>query len=355
MAMNRKLQAEIDRVLKRVTEGIEEFGAIWQKVYEAATPNLKEKYEADLKKEIKKLQRYRDQIKSWASSSDVKNKKPLLDARKAIEIEMERFKVLEKETKTKAYSKEGLSQVAKNKPDPRKDPRYPTLRWISRVRRALKVQLEEFKQVLESAQDKSSGKGKGKKKSSGDVNVDQYNKWIERHVWHLTRLQEAKLRLKRTEIKIADVDEIKDDVDYYVESSQDPDFFADEYLYESLDDAAAAFAAEGGVAESISEDEEENTDEGSESSDDEAYEERVKSSPAPAPTPVKSAEKEKKADKAAAAKAAAEKQKQAALQAQQQQQQQRAAAAAAAAAAAPPPPPPPPPPPAAAAAAAALV
>jgi hypothetical protein len=94
MATNRKLQAEIDRTLKRVTEGIEEFDQIWEKVHSAPTPNLKEKYEADLKKEIKKLQRYRDQIKSWASSSDVKNKTPLLDARKDIENEMERFKVL---------------------------------------------------------------------------------------------------------------------------------------------------------------------------------------------------------------------------------------------------------------------
>ena len=77
----------------------------------------------DLKKEIKKLQRYRDQIKSWASSPDVKNKKPLLDARKQIEAEMERFKVLEKQTKTKAYSKEGLQQVLKKKKDPKKDVR----------------------------------------------------------------------------------------------------------------------------------------------------------------------------------------------------------------------------------------
>jgi hypothetical protein len=36
----------------------------------------------DLKKEIKKLQRFRDQVKTWASSSEVKNKQPLLDARK---------------------------------------------------------------------------------------------------------------------------------------------------------------------------------------------------------------------------------------------------------------------------------
>ena len=37
----------------------------------------------------------------------------LLDARKLIEKEMERFKVCEKETKTKAFSKEGLGQQPK--------------------------------------------------------------------------------------------------------------------------------------------------------------------------------------------------------------------------------------------------
>lgn len=37
----------------------------------------------------------------------------LLEARKQIEREMERFKVCEKETKTKAFSKEGLGQQPK--------------------------------------------------------------------------------------------------------------------------------------------------------------------------------------------------------------------------------------------------
>lgn len=36
-----------------------------------------------------------------------------MDARKQIEREMERFKVCEKETKTKAFSKEGLGQQPK--------------------------------------------------------------------------------------------------------------------------------------------------------------------------------------------------------------------------------------------------
>ena len=76
---------EIDRVLKKVAEGVEEFGQTIEKVYNAATNNQREKYEADLKKEIKKLQRYRDQIKSWISSNEVKEKQPLIEARKLIE------------------------------------------------------------------------------------------------------------------------------------------------------------------------------------------------------------------------------------------------------------------------------
>jgi CCR4-NOT transcription complex subunit 3 len=47
--------------------------------------NQKEKYETELKKEIKKLQRLREQIKTWQSSNEIKDKKPLLEARTHIE------------------------------------------------------------------------------------------------------------------------------------------------------------------------------------------------------------------------------------------------------------------------------
>jgi CCR4-NOT transcriptional regulation complex NOT5 subunit len=58
----------------------------WQdKVYSAPNANIKEKFEADLKKEIKKLQRHRDQIKTWAASSEIKNKEPLMEMRRKIE------------------------------------------------------------------------------------------------------------------------------------------------------------------------------------------------------------------------------------------------------------------------------
>ncbi|CAN0589136.1 unnamed protein product, partial [Ectocarpus sp. 12 AP-2014] len=65
---------EIDRTLKKVDEGVALFDEIWDKVYSATQQNQKEKYEGDLKKEIKKLQRHRDSIKGWLQSNDIKDK-----------------------------------------------------------------------------------------------------------------------------------------------------------------------------------------------------------------------------------------------------------------------------------------
>jgi hypothetical protein len=57
MSSAKKLQSEIDRVLKGVAEGQEVFEDIWQKVHEASTAAQKEKFEGELKTQIKKLQR----------------------------------------------------------------------------------------------------------------------------------------------------------------------------------------------------------------------------------------------------------------------------------------------------------
>ena len=56
-----------------------------QQIQTASNSNQKDKYETELKKEIKKLQRLREQIKSWQSSNDIKDKKPLIESRKNIE------------------------------------------------------------------------------------------------------------------------------------------------------------------------------------------------------------------------------------------------------------------------------
>lgn len=91
---SRKLQAEIEKVLKKISEGVEVFEGIFSKIQTATTLVInyiihlkaqKEKYEGDLKKEIKKLQRFRDQIKTWQASNEIKDKKLLIENRRLIE------------------------------------------------------------------------------------------------------------------------------------------------------------------------------------------------------------------------------------------------------------------------------
>lgn len=81
----RKVQQEIDKCFKKVAEGIQAFETIYDKIQQSTNASQKEKLEDALKREIKKLQRNRDQIKSWAAGNEVKDKKPLMEQRKAIE------------------------------------------------------------------------------------------------------------------------------------------------------------------------------------------------------------------------------------------------------------------------------
>ena len=50
---------EIQQVLKKVDEGVQLFDDIWDRVYAASNQKDKEKQEGELKKEIKKLQKWR--------------------------------------------------------------------------------------------------------------------------------------------------------------------------------------------------------------------------------------------------------------------------------------------------------
>ncbi|XP_046410279.1 CCR4-NOT transcription complex subunit 3 isoform X5 [Neodiprion pinetum] len=224
----REMKGEIDRCLKKVTEGVETFEDIWQKVHNATNSNQKEKYEADLKKEIKKLQRLRDQIKSWIASGEIKDKSTLLDYRKLIETQMERFKVVERETKTKAYSKEGLG--AAQKLDPAQKEREEVSNWLANSIDALNLQLDTFESEIESL---LAGKKKRLDKDKQD-RMDELKAKLEKHRYHIRKLETLLRMLDNMSVEVDTIKRIKDDVEYYIESSQEPDFEENEYIYDDI-------------------------------------------------------------------------------------------------------------------------
>ena len=207
--------AEIDRVMKKVDEGVELFDEIWEKVYSAEQQNQKEKYEIELKKEIKKLQRLRDQIKTWIGGTEVKDKDSLLEARRLIETKMEQFKICEKETKTKAYSKEGLAKA--DRLDPEEQKKEETISWISEIIDQIQGLIDEQELEVEKL---SAGKGKKTNKNQ----LDECQQHLANHKYHLNKLEGIMRLVRNDRISAETVDEVKEDLEYYCDSHQEDDY-----------------------------------------------------------------------------------------------------------------------------------
>ncbi|SPO31955.1 related to NOT3 - general negative regulator of transcription, subunit 3 [Ustilago trichophora] len=233
----RKLQTEIDKTLKKVAEGVEIFEDMYELLQRSTNSTQKEKMESDLKTQIKKLQRLRDQIKTWLQSNDIKDKKPLLDNRKLIETQMEKFKACEKEMKTKAFSKEGLIAAAKMNPKDREKAEISD--WLS-------TQVDELSRQVEAAEaeiETISGSGKKKKGSAKDERASALENANDRRNWHISRLEILLRMLENGNLDTERVTDIKEDIAYFVESNVEEDFEEDEGIYDdlNLDDGEEAF------------------------------------------------------------------------------------------------------------------
>ncbi|PSR73573.1 hypothetical protein PHLCEN_2v10492 [Hermanssonia centrifuga] len=225
----RKLQTEIDRTLKKVAEGVELFESIYDKMQASTNQTQKEKLETDLKTQIKKLQRLRDQIKTWVASNDIKDKSALLENRRLIETQMEKFKACEKEMKTKAFSKEGLIQSAKL--DPKQQEKLETTHWLQTQVEELLLQVEQAEAEIETLQ------GGVKKKHRGGAaaeRLETLERLNERRKWHINRLELILRLLDNGSMATDKVNGLKDDVSYFVESNTDEDFDEDEGIYDEL-------------------------------------------------------------------------------------------------------------------------
>ncbi|KAJ2209356.1 general negative regulator of transcription subunit 5, partial [Coemansia sp. RSA 353] len=240
--MSRKLQAEIERVFKKVAEGIEGFEDCYDKVLNASNAGQKEKYESDLKKEIKKLQRLRDQIKTWIQSNDIKDKQDLLHHRKLIEKQMEKFKAIEKEMKTKAYSKEGLLQSTKL--DPKEKEKLDLCQWLVESVDLLTTQIDALEATAETIEGLM---GKKRRDPTKVARLAQLSERVERHKFHIHCLERIQRLLENESMSTEQVLRIQEDVNYYVEENDNDEFVEDEFIYDELplDDDDPLFAIPG--------------------------------------------------------------------------------------------------------------
>lgn len=193
-----------------------------------------------MKKEIKKLQRFREQIKNWMSGSDVKEKGPLIEHRKLIEHEMERFKEVEKMMKTKAFSNEALASTT-DIVDPKKKEKMETADFIQNNIEELQRQMESMEAEIDQI---NSTLKKKKSDSAKQSQILSLQEKLSRHKWHISMLESILRHLENDNLDVEQINDIKEDIEYYVESNEDPNFIEDDTFYEflGLDDMEDSFA-----------------------------------------------------------------------------------------------------------------
>jgi CCR4-NOT transcription complex subunit 3 len=126
---------------------------------------------------------------------------------------MERFKACEKEMKTKAFSKEGLSAAAKL--DPKEQQKAELCNWIGTMVEELSRQVEATEAEVETIQ---SVKQK-KKDSEREQRLEELERLNERRGWHVNRLELILRLVENGNLQTDTVSDVKDDIAYFVESN----------------------------------------------------------------------------------------------------------------------------------------
>lgn len=214
----------MDKVFKKILEGLEIFDTLYERHENVTNQSQKEKLENDLKKETKKLQRFREQVKNWQAANEIKDKNQLLEHRRLVEVAMEKYKVVEKGSKTKAYSDQSLA--AADQPEIDNEA-------IEFVRQSLDT-LQHQTEGLECEIEKLQPTKKGKKNAHNEEQKKELEELLSSHQWHTEKL-EIVLRLLQNEIlSVDDIMNLSDDITYYLDENKNPDFMFDDTIYDDL-------------------------------------------------------------------------------------------------------------------------
>lgn len=153
---------------------------------------------------------------------------------------MEQFKAVEKEMKTKAYSKEGLS--AASRLDPKEKEKVETCDFLSNMVDELQQKIEAFEAEEETLHAQMK---RGKKDVNKTNRLSDLSHITERHKWHVNKLELLLRSLQNGNVETNQVLDLKESIKYYVEDGHNLDYSGeDETLYDDLtlgDDAEVQF------------------------------------------------------------------------------------------------------------------
>lgn len=222
-------------MFKKIHEGLDLFNYYFTRHEASSNDSQREKLESDLKKEIKKLQKFRDQIKTWQGNDSLEATiapQKLQEHRRLVEEAMECYKEVEKNSKMKSFSNQSIMLAAL---DTGEEDLTPEVEEVIEYLSGVMDELNEQNEKLEQEYEKISQK---KIRKSNMLAIEERKQELEayknRNEFHIEKIEVVITYLKQGKLAADLVLMIQEDLNFYVESNQEPDFIDDDTLYDEL-------------------------------------------------------------------------------------------------------------------------
>lgn len=225
----------MDTVFKKIHEGLDLFKYYFSRHEASNNDSQREKLESDLKKEIKKLQKFRDQIKNWQGNDSLEATiapLKLQEHRRLVEEAMECYKEVEKNSKMKSFSNQSIMLASLDNGDHELTPE------VEEAIEFLNSSIEELGEQNERLEEEYEKLSHKKVRKNNQLAIEESKQELEnfrsRNEFHMEKMESVINYLKSNKIAVELVWAIKEELTFYVESNQEPDFVDDETVYDEL-------------------------------------------------------------------------------------------------------------------------
>lgn len=232
---------EIENTFKKINEGIEQFNYYYQRhmdlndqILDKNLESQKEKMETELKKEIKKLQKNRELIKNWQLNDTIEvlvSPNKLQEHRKFVEEAMEKYKEVEKSSKMKSFSNQSIMLATLEANKHLSPEEVKVINFMDECIEEINSQIESLDAEYERVSNKKIKKNNS---SSIESEKQEIENFLNNNKFHLERFEKIINFVHHKQIDPELVWKIKDDITFYLESNQEPDFVDDETLYDEI-------------------------------------------------------------------------------------------------------------------------
>lgn len=226
----------MDAIFKKIHEGVDLFNYYYTRHDSLTNDSQREKLEGDLKKEVKKLQKYREQIKSWQSNELIEaviSLSRLQEHRKMVEESMEKYKEVEKSSKMKSFSNQSimLSKLEDMEDNDLSEEAQEAVDFLMEKTEEINQQAEKLEEEYEKLNQKKLRKNNQHLIEERKQEIESFNA---RNNFHRERIEQVIHFIKQNKVDPESIWVIQEDLSFYVESNQEPDFIYDDTLYDEI-------------------------------------------------------------------------------------------------------------------------